>query len=483
MSQKSDILIDNVSTISDFLHIYPSRLSQATAISYTKAIRSFIAFAGNELREGNCITDILIGDWVIDMVLSGLTPKTASYYLDCMCSVYNVAVEEGFASPSQSFQKIKSLLKSLLNSDKSIKATCSSLSSFNLDALSSMIRTADQQKGELRLFTDISILSLLNPRLSLEEITRLKKRDLDTLSAASQPIAERHIDSRRSYLFPLGQNEKTPKQIVTRCNEKIIALLKFRGLPTSTDAQDSLRSLWLHTALKAGFRASAAVSVIGNVPKGLPILSIASKISISDENRNDISNTIAKILVENPRQWHVMRLRHGVKFKSFKKRLELLKDDINASDTFYPCEEIARKIGKKVIYKDKPLIPGIVFLRTRSSDINMIMRTAGDIAWCMRDTSRADRRYAIVSQHSMEIFQQIIGQFTPDYQLYPLGTLLLKPQDRVIIIGGDYSGTEAVVEKSPKETTGDIIYQIRFIDDTGFEWHIPKDQRLLKKIE
>lgn len=480
MSQKSDTLIDNVSTISDFLHIYPSRLSLATATSYTKAIRSFIAFAGNELREENIITDILIGDWVIDMALSGLTPKTASYYLDCLCSVYNTAVENGLALPSPSFQIIKSRLKSVLSTDKT---EARPLSAFNFDALTSMIRNADRQNGELGLFTDIAILSILNPSLSIDEITRLKKRNIDTLSPESKTIAERHVNTRRSYLFTLEQNEKTPKQIATRCNEKITALLKYRGLPVSSDAQDSLRSLWLLTALKSGVRASAAVAVIGEAPAGLPILSIASKISINEVSRKDILNTVAKTLVENPRQWHVMRLRHGTKYESLKKRLELLDKDIKTPDTFYPCEEIARKIGKKMIYKDKPLIPGIVFIRTRATDICPIMRTAGDIAWCMRDPSHADRRYAVVAQRSMETFQQVIGQFTPDYKLYPLGTLLLKPQDRVIIIGGDYSGTEAIVEKSPKDTTGDIIYQIRFIDDTGFEWHIPKDQRLLKKME
>ncbi len=480
MSQKSDTLIDNVSTISDFLHIYPSRLSLATVTSYTKAIRSFIAFAGNELHEENIITDILIGDWVIDMVLSGLTPKTASYYLDCLCSVYNTAVENGLALPSPSFQIIKSRLKSVLSTDKT---EARPLSAFNFDALTSMIRNADRQNGELGLFTDIAILSILNPSLSIDEITRLKKRNLDTLSPESKTIAERHVNTRRSYLFTLEQNEKTPKQIATRCNEKITALLKYRGLPVSSDAQDSLRSLWLLTALKSGVRASAAVAVIGEAPTGLPILSIVSKISINEVSRKDILNTVAKTLVENPRQWHVMRLRHGTKYESLKKRLELLDKDIKTPDTFYPCEEIARKIGKKMIYKDKPLIPGIVFIRTRATDICPIMRTAGDIAWCMRDPSHADRRYAVVTQRSMETFQQVIGQFTPDYKLYPLGTLLLKPQDRVIIIGGDYSGTEAIVEKSPKDTTGDIIYQIRFIDDTGFEWHIPKDQRLLKKIE
>ncbi len=387
MSQKSDILIDNIFTISDFFSTYSSLLSPATASSYNKAIRSFIAFAGNDLHESSNLTDKLLGEWVIDMALSGLTPKTVSYYLDCMCSVYNAATEEGLAHPTSSFQTIKSRLKSLIRTNKSDKSGPDLLPSFNFGALTSMIRTADRQTGELGLYTDIAVLSILNPTLTLDEITRLKKRDLDNLSPESKAIAERHIDSRRSYLFPLGQTEKTHKQIASRCNEKITALLKYRGLPVSTDAQDSLRSLWLQTALKAGIKASAALSVFEEAPAALPLLTIVEKTQASNEEREEILNTVAKTLVENPRQWHIMRLRHGVKFESLKQRLEMLKDSVKASDTFYPIEEIARKVGRKVISKDKPLIPGIVFLRTRATDIGMIMRTAGDIAWCMRDSS------------------------------------------------------------------------------------------------
>lgn len=140
------------------------------------------------------------------------------------------------------------------------------------------------------------------------------------------------------------------------------------------------------------------------------------------------------------------------------------------------------KIGKRVVSKNKPLIPGIVFIKTGATETGALMRHAGDLAWLMRDRSRRDCPYAVIPQTSMDLFQQVIGQFTADSRLYPLGTLTLKPEDRVIIIGGDYSGTEAVVEKVPKDTDGDIIYQVRFIDDTGFEWHIPKDQRLLRKL-
>ncbi len=474
---------DNIQTISGFLHFYPSRLSTASANSYNKAVRSFISFAGREINDSDDISETLLGDWVVDMVMSGLTVKTASYYLDCLCSIYNAAVEKGLASPSGSFRSIKSRLRSSVHKDLAGNPTAIPVTPFNIDALTSVIRTADRQTGELRLFTDIAIISLLNPALTLDGITRLKKRDIDTLTAESKAIAERHLDTRRSYIFPLAQTEKTQLQIVRRCEEKILSLLKYRGLPVSADAQDSLRTLWAQTALRSGIRASAAVAALGGYPSGIPILAVAKSICLGKKDKEEILEKVAKTLIENPLQWHVMRLRHGIKFESLKRRFEMHRDELRTPETFYPCEEIARKIGRKVVYKDKPLIPGIVFIRTRATEINAIMRSAGDIAWCMRDTSRADRRYAIVSQRSMETFQQVIGQFTPDYQLYPLGTHLLKPEDRVVIIGGDYSGTEAIVEKSPKDYSGDIIYQIRFIDDTGFEWHIPKDQRLLKKID
>ncbi len=469
----ADNLPYNFSDLSDFLRQFPTSLSSATCSAYTKAVRSFLTFAGEDAANIFGETDRILGDWFVDMIATGISIKTASYYLDNLCSILGAAIEKTLF-PDYSFRSLKEKVRVFKATESFIPVSDSDFS-----RLLTMVRTSDKQNGEIAIYTDIAILSLIYPDISLEDTLYLKKKDLDTLPPECREFAERHVSSRKSYIFPLGQSATTPSQIRHKAEKKILSLLRYRGIPISGNVSDSLTNLWIGTALRCGYRASTIASVFN---RNHPLLQIVSGTDTNGYEQKDIFGNIRTVLVENPKRWHVMRLRQGVKFSTLKNRFDIFRETLPTPDTFYPCEEIAHKIGRKMVYKDKPLIPGIVFIKTRSTDIAPIMHHVGDIAWCMRDRSRRDCPYAVISRNAMETFQQVIGQFTSDSKLYPLGTVELKPDDRVIIIGGDYSGTEAIVEKSPKDTTGDIIYQIRFIDDTGFEWHIPKDQRLLRKL-
>jgi len=471
--------IDSSSALLEFLWSYPSQLSHSTANAYNKSIRSFIAFAGDDIYiTDNAFPDTIPGDWFVDMIMSGLSVKTASYYFDNLCSIIKAAANKGLTRHPEIFRKTKERIRNYRQSENTVNITEEDLKRLQL-----MIRTADRQTGELAVYTDLAIISLLDPSLNIQKACTLRKDDIDSLSLECKSIAARHLDNRRSYIFPLGQADKTRNQLYRRSNDKILTLLRYRNLPIAHDAQTSLDTLWVYAALRSGLRASTVAATIPDAARNIPLLEIAEAAPADDYSIPHIYDSVSHTLVDNPVCWHVMHLRHGIRYGSLERRFEACKESFTIPATFYPSEAIARKIGRKLVYKDRPLIPGIVFFKTRATNISTIMRHVGDIAWCMRDPSRRDRPYAVISQQAMDTFQQVIGKFTSDTRLYPLGTIQLKPEDRVIIIGGDYSGTEAIVEKVPKETQGDIIYQIRFIDDTGFEWHIPKDQRLLRKLD
>lgn len=491
------------SSLAEFIKSYPDTLSPATANAYRKAVRSFLAFVGDEIADIDTLEQTMIGDWMVDMLIGGHSFKTASYYLDNLCSICNAAARNQIIHKTDTFKQIKEHLRNFTPAQADLcRQTVAALEA-GFPNLLTMIRTAGHQQGELAVYTDITTLLLLNPTLQLKDIIKLKKTDLPELTDEARAIAGRHSSSRRQFIFPLHQNEKTIQQIERRCNEKIAALLKYRNIPTHGNAAESLQVLWIFTALRIGIKASTAIAALGTLPEALKIFSVAvPSDSMSAHEKIKIFAEVAKTLIENPVCWHVMRLRRGVSFNTLQQRISADTDRLHIAEIFYPAETIARKLGRKVIYKDKPIIPGIIFFQSRHTDIGRIMRHTGDIAWCVRDRSRSDRPYAIVSRAAMTAFQQAIGQFTPDTQLYPLGTLSLQPADRVIVIGGDWSGTQAVIEKAPdilssasapapssstsssssEATGGAIIYQIRFIDDTGFEWHIPADSRLLKKL-
>lgn len=474
MSITSDNIQAPLSALPDFLRVYPSNLSNATGKAYAKSVKSFLSFTGDEITSVSDISETLLADWFTDMLHSGLSIRTAIYYLDNLRSCINAFNRD--ADPV--FVAIRQHIRN--NDEQQIQLT--PMSDDEFARLTSMMRNEECSNRSLSLFTDIARFILLNPRLNIEDVIRIGKSNIQTLSSESRIIAERYSDSRRKYVFPLKQAVKTTKQITAEIDSKIISILKYYHLRTSNSAINSLRNLWFLAALRSNLRASVAIAALGDqfwtsLPlhkNNLPILNKESLISIRDQ--------ITSTIIENPYRWHILRMRRGTCYEMLKDRMGKIEEILNPTNIFYPTEEIVRKIGKKIVYQDKPVIPGLVFIKIRATDVSVIMRSIGDLAWCMRDASRRDHRYAVVSKAEMETFQRIIGKFTPEYSIYPLGTIRLHPEDKVVIIGGDYTGTEAIVKKAIQETNGNVICRIRFIDDTGFEWTIPADQRLLRKI-
>lgn len=169
-------------------------------------------------------------------------------------------------------------------------------------------------------------------------------------------------------------------------------------------------------------------------------------------------------------------------------------------EIFYPCEEIARRIGKKLVYCNKPLISDVAFFRCRATDIRPLFSRIGDMAWCYRGCGGS--QYAVIPAGAMARFQEAIGMFTSDYQLSPIGSLTPKIGERVVIIGGVFAGRDGFIEKISTNTaslgaaeanasrtapnTGNAsstIYRILLPDSTGFEWRVDLDSRLVRRAK
>ncbi|MDE5870895.1 MAG: hypothetical protein K2H22_02965 [Muribaculaceae bacterium] len=153
-------------------------------------------------------------------------------------------------------------------------------------------------------------------------------------------------------------------------------------------------------------------------------------------------SAVGKIFLENPPRWYAMSLRPGVRFTQVCRRIQLLaaahtepkapilraslantarSADTSLSDIrlFYPCEEIARAIGKKVVIRERPFIHSVVFFRARITDIGRLFAKIGDLAWCYRQSARPGAPYADISERQFKLFQQTIAQFTPTTRLPP----------------------------------------------------------------
>ena len=216
-----------------------------------------------------------------------------------------------------------------------------------------------------------------------------------------------------------------------------------------------------------------------------------------------------------------MSLRPGVRFTQVCRRIQLLSKPNTAqrahtepsapilraplADTpfsslqlFYPCEEIARAIGKKIVIKQRPFIHSVVFFKAKLTDIGPLFACIGDLAWCYKETARPGAPYAHISQQQFELFQRTIARFTPDYEVASTGELQLKKNDRVEIVGGLFAGHEATFEglEAPRPPEGgasepestppsggrgaSTVYRLNIIGDNGIEWRVSLDPRIVK---
>lgn len=468
MSQVADSHIldlnHTLSLLREKAHGYPP----TTARNYLKAIAAFEAFTATYPTDFSGFSDEMLADWFVGMVITGHTRKTALQYINSLSAVCSAINSDGHSLEPDEFTSIRGKIRRL---DTDLPDCLIKHDSFS--RLLQLIRTVDRLPDNLRLTADIMILSLLNPSMSLTDIIRLEKEDIDSLSTVSHDIVIPYISPRRKYLLPLGQSEKTPKQLRDSLDASILQLLHSRNIATFGQVKPTLDSYWAYAAITSGSTPCSTVSALGHIPPGLPALIVCPR---SEYPRT--MPTAEELLLSNPLQWHAMRLRPGVKFTTLTDRLSLM--DTPVPELFYPCIEIARRIGKKLVYRNRPLIADIVFFRSRITDIPQLFRHIGDIAWCYRQSNAKGGTYASIPNASMLEFQTAIGLFTSDMHLYPLGTIDLQPDDIVEVVGDMFAGRQGRVESSlPGDPT---IYRLIIWGDNGLEWRADVDSRLIKKI-
>ncbi|MDE7141702.1 MAG: hypothetical protein K2O33_02255 [Muribaculaceae bacterium] len=339
--------------------------------------------------------------------------------------------------------------------------------------LLNVTRLADRQTGELSVATDLLLFSLLNRGMDLSDVARLKRSDLDAFGLESRRVAARHTEPRRKYVFPLGQSVKTDKQLDDYVGRLVSRLLVYRNIELPGTASDAARCYWAYAAMRFGASGGMVVGTLGRRPAGMPVLGLCEHGGeIPAEHQDALAQAVAALFVDNPNNWYAMRLRPGVKFSSLERRFDELGDLVMRPELFYPCDEIARRVRKRLVYEQKPVLPDIVFFKSRVTDILPMFAKIGDIAWCYKH----DGSYAAIPKGAMERFQRTIGKFTPDYEVGPAGAIELRKGDRVVVVGGPFAGQEGEILDEPG-----IIYRIRLFGDANdIEWRV-NDPRLITK--
>lgn len=472
MQESTEINRFSDSQLLDSFQSELERMDESGAAGYRKAVVCLRSFA-EEYPEISPITSAaFLQNWLVSMFWRGLTVNTALHYLDIVSALCSHAVRDGFTAieASENFRRVKKTVKRFAPQLWRSAVSDEEFTRFTNFTKHSVSRPED---GDA-LFKDILLFSLINKGMNISEVAKLKVSNLPDYDDESRAIAGKYLDSRRRYVFPLLQSGRTARQLESYLRGELLEILQSHNIAMTGSIENTLRTYWSYAALKSGMCGSGVLGAVGSVPPGLPVLAICTDgASLRDENRND--RAVSKLFLTNPVGWYAMHLRAGVKFDMLSARISGLHGRLPVPEIYYPVHVVRRKTV--------PVLPGIVFFRSRMTDIQPIFSEIGDIAWCYRTMGGGRNSYSQISSSDMDRFKMAIGQFTDETEIFPAGTIKPEKNDRVEILGGLFAGYQArfdsALNEGPVSGGGRVIYRLMLSADNGIEWSVKLDPRLV----
>lgn len=442
-----------------------------TRKSFRKVFLSFKNFVFSRYLSDRPFNEELLCEWYVYLRFRGINPSKAYYYLDKLGNLYSGIIKKDQVSQSRLFKDLRKKVKESDSSDQVIAVSLKLLPEF----LQNIIKE-DSENPQNELGRDLLLFSLCNGGLPVEDLSLLKKEDLESFDPESRKIANQYIEPRRKYVFPLGQSLLTQKQAAEAVSKLINPWVK-----SFCDVQpinDTLRTLWLSIAIYCGINPYILASFSDN-PASVSFLNLCKRETSDYINKKEINSGIAGSLFTSQKKWFALRLRQHVQYEELESRLSSIDNLSLRPELFYPCEEITKRIGHKLVWKQKPFIHDIVFFKSRPVDVYTICREIWDLAWCYRETRYGS--YAEISEKDLRTFQNTIGIFSSEYEVAPLGEMPLKPGDRVVVVGGDFiNKTGRILNlESQDNIEGNVVYRIQLFD-SNHNWSVGLDARFIR---
>lgn len=451
--------------------------NRATAGSQRKALNALLAFAGGEPVRFDSFTERFAIEWAAWLIQSGYTSKTAAFYMKQIATLYNKAVDEGVACQSEAIAEVRRRLLEIPERD------FTAIDPDVFDKLQRFFRELDSAQAVRRLAADVVAFAILNGGMTFDQIARYKKGDYQGADPAILRIVERYARPRNSYLFPLSQPMRTPGQLRADLGKLFYIALSPYGIALSRREDDTAYDLWCMTALRCGVELTCLAGISGGRwPSFNPVLPMIESEKMDDEGAGAVREAVADALTANPLNWYAMQFRPHVDFARVAKAMEACRGEVEFAELFYPSEEIMRRTGGKLRKERRPVVPGLLFFRSRATDITPMFRNIGHLAWCYRQSGDRRSPYAVIPRWEMAEYQAVIGQFTPAMEVESAGTIEIGPNDRVVMIGGSFAGQPATVRDVKTTGEGRTICRLSFIGENMIEWEVKADSRQIKKI-
>lgn len=457
--------------LSAFLEFSESRIEKlavGSRATYSRAINNFkmhLSLQGNGV-ETSLYT--LLADWLLSRT-QGFSLKTTLPLFNVIAALYSHAAKEGVMPQTSAFKNLKVKLKD----------ACAESGQHGYDSAFERLRAVVSQ-GRPSLKGDLMLFALLSGARHLKEVARLQKDSCAELDGELLRITQRNISPRRKYVFDLQQTQCTERQLDAKVDNLVLQFFKANNLPYSATADETVRTYWAQAALRCGVPGSDIMGILGVAPGAMPLLKLFSPGSTDGQQRTAIIRAVEQALMCNRLRWFAMKLRPRVSIDELRQRISSA-ENIDVPEIFYPLEAIAKKINKKIVYEQQPIIKDVAFFRSRITDIPALMGHVGDIAWCYKTGGPAGSTYASISEASFIAFQNAIGQYADDYRELNAGAPTPSINDRVTVTNGPFQGLEARLSAITTDD-GNDIWRLFYAAPNGIRWTLTVDPRQARVI-
>lgn len=404
--------------------------------------------------------------WIADMILAGLKLTTRKRYFN---SIHSLCRSRYDFSQSDPFENVREDL----NRDFDVRLEDAKS---NLGFVGKILkRAAGAGKYE---YYDIFLCLLYDVNASLQDIINFSFDDARDKLPQIEDIAEaRKKNSGRSkYVFGLRQGQVRDTQIGRELMAGLSSMLRDNGMKfDGSFSRDSIKEIWIATALECGITTEIIRSVVDAIPEGFAFLEMVKPLELTDTEKAKTIRKVADHINDNTRYWFVMRLRGGKTPDDVKELLKAENEVLYKEIRFYyPTHTVTRegRNGKKV-HEEVPYLPGILFFYLRRDEVGMLFnKYIGTLAWCYRYANTPDSPYSAISRREMERFQQHVGEFTEDIRMEMVTREEpLAVDDVVTVYGGVMDGTVCTIT-GVKNKNGTRTYSLRLTDRTSFRWTV-----------
>ncbi|MDE5687609.1 MAG: hypothetical protein K2I18_03165 [Paramuribaculum sp.] len=431
----------------------------------------------NSVKNASLSFDLTaLKSWISDMLRIGRTYSTQKRYLGKIHALY--CALNGKASDTE---KMFAIATSLLSKEEKVKLPDFSE---NIRLIRQAARKPAYKNASFLLYLRIFLYSLYNAGEDIRNIVSLTRNSLPEMCAQAQKIVDESVLPQRKYVFALEQGRKSDNVIVRETLRKIGAVLTSIGIKLNKPFdENTIAEIWIEVARMAGIEDNVIAAVAGQNTELPAYLRMIEPAVLTPEQRYDTLCAVADYIHDTTEKWYVMNLRNN-KPADIEERLAAAEGcPVKKLHTFYPCEKIVVKDGKKKRIESRPVIREILFFKTRPEYVKPIFRAIGDLAWCFRaNPSDPDSPYSVVNSRQMELFQICICQFSDDMEISVVSAPEIMSGQKVRITGGIMEGYEGIVIDSSTDGNNMRTFGLQLANNSTLTWKVDIDERFIELI-